>query len=324
MGNRILLGITVSLVLLWLAVRHVDTGEFTRSLSSAHLGYVLFAFLVTIVVCLFRAMRWRLLFLPTKTIGLQSLLSVIMVGFLANNLLPARLGDVTMAYLIHKKEAIGKSRSMGTIFLDRLLDVFTLVGFLLVSFLLYPYPFWVKRIAMVGILLLLLFAVLVWLALFRKELCTHVLRFCLRPLPARLSERILQVFVMFIDGLSALRRPAVVIQAVLISALVWAALAGGVYLLFMAFNFPLGFNAAITVIVIVNLGLIIPSSPGFVGTFQFFCVAALGLFAIDKSRALSFSVIYHLSQWLPTTLAGLYYLNRENLKLSDLATVKPD
>ena len=322
MRNKIFIGITVSLVLLWLAVRHVDIGEFTRALSSAHLGYVSLAFLVTIVVCLFRAMRWRLLFLPTKTIGLHSLLSVIMVGFLANNLLPARLGEVAMAYLMNKKEAVGKSRSMGTIFLDRLLDVFTLVGFLLVSFLLYPYPFWVKRIALVGILLLVLFAILIWLALSRKDLCTRVLRFCLRLLPARLSERILQIFVMFVDGLSALQRPAVVIQAVFISVLVWAALAGGVYLLFVAFNFPLGFNAAVTVLVIVNLGLIVPSSPGFVGTFQFFCVAALGLFAIDKSHALSFSVAYHLSQWLPTTLWGLYYLNRENLKLSDLATVK--
>jgi len=300
--NKIFIGITVSLVLMWLAVRHVDIAEFTRALSSAHLGYVLFAFMVTIVVCLLRAMRWQLLFLPTKTVGLHSLLSVIMIGFLANNLLPARLGEVAMAYLMNKKEAVGKSCSLGTIFLDRLLDVFTLVGFLLISFLLYPYPFWVKRIAVVGILLLVILAILVWLSLFRKELCTHVL--------------------MFVDGLSVMRRPTVVIQAVLISAMVWAALAGGVYLLFVAFNFPLGFNAAVTVLVIVNLGLIVPSSPGFVGTFQFFCVAALSLFAIDKSHALSFSVVYHLSQWLPTTLAGLYCLNRENLKLSDLATVK--
>jgi len=70
------------------------------------------------------------------------------------------------------------------------------------------------------------------------------------------------------------------------------------------------------VIAIVNLGLIIPSAPGFLGTFQFFCVAALGLFQIKESQALGFSIMYHLSQFLPTTLVGFYFLNKENLSLS--------
>jgi hypothetical protein len=82
---------------------------------------------------------------------------------------------------------------------------------------------------------------------------------------------------------------------------------------------PLNFSAAITVLTIVNLGIIVPSAPGFVGTFQFFCVAALGLYHITTSEALGFSVVYHLSQFLPTTILGIYFLNKENIEMKALA-----
>jgi uncharacterized protein (TIRG00374 family) len=321
MRSKFFVGMAISMLLLCLAVRQVNVHEFTEALAQVRMGYVLPAFLLTLGVCLFRAMRWRLLFSPAKRISLHDLFSVIMVGFLANNLLPARLGELAMIYLIDKKQAVGKSLSAGTILLDRLMDVSTLVMFLLVSFLLFPFPTWVKHLALIGTTFLALVAAFFWLALSRREVCVHALRFCSRLLPARMAERVLQIFVMFVDGLAVLQRVEIMLQVTVLSLLVWIGLGSTVYLLFLAFNFPLSFSAAIIVLAIVNLALTIPSSPGFVGTFQFFCVTALGLFAVDKSHALSFSLVYHLSQWLPTTLLGFYYLNKENLSLGRLAAI---
>ena len=124
-----------------------------------------------------------------------------------------------------------------------------------------------------------------------------------------------KIVAMAFEGMSIVAHPNRVAIAFLISLAVWVTLAVGVYSIAFAYDFGLTYGSAVSVLAIVNLGLIIPSSPGFIGTFQLFCVAALGLYGIDKSSALSFSIVYHLSQWLPTTLIGYYYLNREGLRM---------
>jgi uncharacterized protein (TIRG00374 family) len=245
-----------------------------------------------------------------------------MVGFLANNLLPARLGDVLMAYLIGEKEDISKSSALGTIFVDRALDVLILIIFLTGAIFINPFPMWVKRIGLIGILLLFFSAFMTWIAVARKDACIRILQFLLNPLPYSSKIRFGKLFNHFIDGLAVVRKSSILIKSLAVSIMIWATLSLGVYLLFLAFELPLGFGAALAVLTIVNLGLVIPSGPGFVGTFQFFCVAALGLYGVKESQALGFAVLYHLSQFLPTTLVGFYFLNRDNLTLNRLVLVK--
>jgi uncharacterized protein (TIRG00374 family) len=322
MKKKLIFGVVISLFLLWLAVRKVDFEEFARAITNIKVFYLIPAFLLTLVVCIVRSIRWRLLFSQTKEIRISSLLSVIMVGFLANNLLPARLGEVVMAYLIGKKEDISKSLALGTIFIDRILDVTTLMMFLGGAIVFNPFPVWVKKIALTGMTLLIIAAVVMWLAVGRKDIFLRILRFCMKLLPTPLAEKILLICGNFVDGLTVIRNVPVFFKALLASILIWAALTLGVFLLFLSFGFSLGIGAALTVLAIVNIGLIIPSAPGFVGTFQFLCVIALGLFQVSESQSLGFAIVYHLSQYVPTTVAGLYYLGKENLTLSQLALEK--
>jgi hypothetical protein len=319
MKKKLIIGSIISLIFLWLAIRKANFQEFIKAIATLQVKYLIPAFLLTLAVCVFRSMRWRLLFSQTKEIQISSLFSVIMIGFLANNLLPARLGEIVMAYLIGKKESISKSLAFGTIFLDRILDVATLILFLTGTIIFSSFPIWVKRIALTGMFLLLFSAFVMWIAVGKKEVCIRILQFCLKPLPYSLEKRFCQIFGQFVDGLSVVKNVSILISVVAVSTIVWSVLSLGVYLLFLSFNFSIGFGAAITVLAIVNLGLIIPSTPGSVGTFQFFCVAALGLFQVKESQALGFSMVYHLSQFLPTTLVGFYFLNKENLSLSRLA-----
>jgi len=285
-------------------------------MATLQMRYLIPAFLLTLVVCIFRSLRWQLLFSQNKKVRIESLFSVIMIGFLANNVLPARLGEVVMTYLIGKKEDISKSLAFGTILLDRILDVTTLLLFLTGAILLTSFPPWVKRLALTGAILVLFSLLATWLAVRNKDAFLKALRFCLQPLQSSLRQKIPQMLSQFVDGLSVVNSGSIVFRAIAVSIMVWSVLSFGVYLLFLSFDFPLGLAAALTVIAIVNLGLIIPSAPGFLGTFQFFCVAALGLFQIKESQALGFSIMYHLSQFLPTTLVGFYFLNKENLSLS--------
>lgn len=322
MKKKFIIGSIISLLLLWVAIRKVNFHEFMEAITTAQVKYLIPAFLLTLVVCIFRSVRWRLLFSQIKEIKTYNLFSVIMVGFLANNLLPARLGDVVMAYLIGKKEDISKSSALGTIFLDRILDVLTLIMFLTGTIIFNPFPIWVKRIVFIGMSLLLFLASITWIAVSKKDTFIRILQFFLKPLPFSLKTKILQLFNHFVDGLSVVKKFSILFKTLAVSIIVWFTLSLGVYLLFLAFDFSLSFGAALAVLTIVNLGLIIPSAPGFVGTFQFFCVAALGLFQIKESQALGFAVVYHLSQFLPTTLVGFYFLNKENLTLNRLTFVK--
>ncbi len=318
MKKRLIIGLTINLLLLWLVIRKVNFHEFLEAIATAQVKYLIPAFLLTLVVCIFRSIRWRLLFSQVKEIKTYNLFSVIMVGFLANNLLPARLGDVVMAYLIGKKEDISKSLALGTIFLDRVLDVLTLIVFLTGTIIINPFPIWVKRIAITGILLLLFSALVIWLAVGKKDAFMRILQFCLKLLPSSLETKIHRLFVNFIDGLSVVKKFSILLKTLAVSIIVWSTLSLGVYLLFLSFEFPLSLGAALAVLTIVNLGLIIPSAPGFAGTFQFFCVAALGLFHIRESQALGFAIIYHLSHFLPTTIVGFYFLSKESLTINHL------
>jgi uncharacterized protein (TIRG00374 family) len=323
-----LLGYLIGGFFLWLVAKNLDSEMFVDAVRAADPGLIAFACVVTIAACLIRTARWKLLFSFASHVPYSSLLSVIMIGFLANNLLPARLGEVTMAFLIHKKEGVGKSRAVGAIFLDRLFDVFALVTLALVTLIGTEMPAWVQWIS--GVAITGCFAAaagVAWLSVRHQHRSRMLMQGLLRFLPARLSERLMQLFVMFLEGIAVITDPVRIVTVYLVSLVVWSGLATGVYALSLAFGFELGYAACVAVMAIVNLGLIIPSSPGFIGTFQFFCVAALGLFGIDQSSALSFSVVYHLSQWLPTTLLGYYFLNKENIKffkLSGLRTATPN
>jgi uncharacterized protein (TIRG00374 family) len=313
---RHLLGFAISAVCLWLAVRQVNATEFLHATASADPRYVALAAVLTVTVCVFRAARWRLLFSPTKDIPFSSLFSVIMIGFLANNVLPARLGELVMVFLVDRKEHVGKTRTAATIALDRFLDVATLVGFLTVAMFIAPVPDWVRRMAWIGIALLVLAAGTAWSLLAKRELWQRLADGMFAGLARRWSIRMPGTLAMLAEGLAVARDVRAMVRAVLLSVLVWTTLALAVFCLFVAFGFELSPLAAVTTLAIVNLGLILPSSPGFIGTFQLFCVISLGLFGIGDSAALSFATIYHLTQWLPTTLLGFYFLGKENLKMA--------
>ncbi|NLD35605.1 MAG: flippase-like domain-containing protein [Desulfatiglans sp.] len=313
-----LLGVLLSVFFLYIALRKVDWGEVWVVLQEVSILWVLPAFFITIIVCLVRALRWFYLFSPVQRMRYSNLFSVIMIGFLANNVLPARLGDLAMAHYIGEKEGVSKSLAFGTILLDRIMDVTTLLFLLIVALVFQPFPGWVNRIAYLGALFLLLILVMIFALIFYTDQATHAINFILKPIPRVISLRFIDILSRLVIGFSSLKDIRIVIKVFLISILIWILLGVGVYFLFKGFHFNISFWACFFVLAVVNLGLIIPSSPGFLGTFQFFCISALMLFGISKTNSLGFSIIYHLSQYVPTTILGFVYLARLQVQLGNL------
>ena len=311
-------GILVSAAFLWAALLKVQWTQFCTTLQEINLGWVVPAFLITILVCLFRAWRWHYLFRPIQNIKYSNLFSVIMIGFLANNVLPARLGDLVMAHFIAKKEGVTKSLAFGTILIDRIMDVTTLFILLIIALFAHSFPEWVDRIVNLGVLFLVL-ALSVMLALiFFTDYAARLLMTLLTPIPSRLRLRLLGILSRLVQGFAVLKEWRLIMKVIGISIIIWLFLGLGVYFLIISFHFQVPFWSCFFILAVVNLGLAIPSSPGFIGTFQFFCVSALTLFGISKAPALGFAVVYHLSQYAPTTVLGFIYLVKEHLQLGSL------
>lgn len=318
-ARNLWIGILVSAGCLAIALQRVDFGEVAHALSKAKYEYLVYSSALTLLACVLRAVRWKLLLLPFKETTFANLFSSLMIGFLGNNILPARLGEFIKAHLLGKKEGLSKSLSFGSIVVDRILDVFALLLVLLFAVTIHDFPEWVRQVASLGALLLVCAFAALLFCYFNRRRFARWLGNLVSPLSKRLSDTASGIFENFMDSFSIVRSPGYFLPSVFVSILIWVVLAAGVHGVFVCLGFELSFWSAFIVMAIVNLGLTIPSSPGFVGTFQLFCIQAMLLFGVQRSDGFSFSILYHLTQFLPTTFIGIIFLSRENLGLRTLS-----
>lgn len=320
MKGRLLLGVGISALFLWLALRNVEGAELVRSLREVRPLYLLVAFLFTVVIRFWlTALRWQVLLQPIKPIGAHRLFSVTMIGFMANNVLPARMGEFVRAYALGRTESLSKSLSFATIMIERVFDGLTLLGFLAVAVFFVPFPAWVAPAAEASLILYLaILGVMVWLW-HRPETAARWLGRLLGRFPA-LQARALGILRSFTLGLEVLTRGHHLAAVLGLSILIWLGVVVGVQLAFRALGLSLPPIAGVVLVSIVSLGVMLPSSPGFVGTFQFFTVTSLALFGVPDSQGFSFSLVYHAMQYFPITAMGLAYLWWENLSLREVRT----
>jgi len=243
-----------------------------------------------------------------------------MIGFMANNLLPARLGEFIRAYSIGSKENISKSSALATIVVERVFDGFTVLSFLAIVLIFFDFPAWVRKggyFAFGFFMSVLVF--LIFLRLHTKKVIKRV-DSLLKFLPASARDKLKNMLYSFAEGLQVLKNSGDLVMVIIFSVAVWLVMASAFEFAIIAFDLKVPIYAAFVLMVILALGVMIPSSPGFVGTYHYLCIASLGLFAISKDVALSFSIVAHASGFIPITLIGLYYLWRESLSLRDLAS----
>jgi uncharacterized protein (TIRG00374 family) len=318
MKKKFIIGGLISLVFLYLAFRKVDYYELWSALKGASYWYILPNVALVILSMWMRAYRWKFMVDPIKKLGLAPLFSSVMIGFMANNVLPARLGEFVRAYSLGTKENISRSATFATIVIERIFDGFSLLFILWLSLLLSPFPDWVKKAS--NLFLLMNIATLAFLVLIevKRDLTLKFFNFIFRILPASLSSRAGEILEKFIGGLKVFRDVPSLIWILAWSIFIWIIVGISNYFIFLAFGLQPPIQASFILLVIVSLGVMLPSSPGFVGTFQFFCVVSLATFGYDKNVALPFSIVLHASQYFPVTLLGLYYLKREHLSLKGI------
>jgi len=317
---KLILGIVISALFLYFALRSVNPDELVEAFATADYRYVAPAVCLSLISVWFRAVRWKYLTSHIKKIGLQSLLSATSIGLMANGVLPARLGEFIRAYVIGQKEGISKSSAFATIVVERIFDGMTVLVFFVIIILRYSYQFpeWLHNIVyIVTVFYLCALGFIIFLRL-RTEAASRCIDLFLRPLPEKPRAVLTRWLHSFIYGLGIIGSARNAILASLYSVLVWLPNALIIYVLSHSFGIALPVSGAFVVLIIVVFGMMIPSAPAFVGTIQYCSVAALSLFGVAKATALSFSVVYHVCAFVPITITGFIFLFIEGYSLMEL------
>jgi len=318
------IGILISGIFVYFTFKGVDLKKFLSTLAGINYLYLPLLLLLLFVAFYVRALRWRYLLGKEIKIKTHSLFSYIMIGFMANNVLPARIGEFVRAYIIGKKENISKSFAFSTIVVERVFDGMVVLLIFIPTIFLYPFPDPLPvRIKQAGFLMGLSFPlVLMFLIILKvhKEWVLRIVELIMKPLSPTLLAKTKQILSSFIQGLDILHRFNDLIIVLLYSLMIWIASALMFYVGFLCLNIPLPFYACFFVIGPVVMGLMIPASPGAIGTFHYPCKYALLLLLItkDESLAASYAFFMHMINYLPITSVGLLYLIKENISFGEL------
>ena len=264
------------------------------------------------------ALRWQLLLRPTKRIGIHRLFAITLIGFMANNVLPARLGEFVRAYALGRSEALPASLPFATIVIERIFDGFTLLVFLVggLSFLRPTRTLlWAA-----GLTCGLYLVVLASLLAIRTGHGLGLLTAVLDRLPERVGTQARRLLESFRSGLDVFGDPSAIVGTAMLSIVIWVVNALGVEAMFRAFSLDLPVYACFLVLGVIAVAVALPSAPGYVGPFQAGTVQGLALLGVARETALSLSIVYHLCNYIPITIAGLAYLSALNLTLGELRT----
>jgi hypothetical protein len=319
------LGFAISLFFLYLAFHRVEYGLLFENLTKVNYLYLLPIILVLFANMALRALRWGYFFRPVKHLRFTSLFSGVLIGLMANNVLPARMGEIVRAYVIGRSENISKSASFATIIIERLFDAVTVLSLLLVILLFIELPggepYFKHALHAAGYTALLLYAVVfaVLYAIKRKtQWFTRVSAFVLAPFPDVVSRNVSAKTESFKAGLAAVEKIRTLATTSLYSLAIWAVFAYSIYLAGLAFGLHLSVSAALVVLVAICLAMMIPSTPGFIGTYHASVAYALMLYQVPVETAVGFSIIFHAVNYIPITVAGFVSLWQHQLSFRRL------
>ena len=342
---RFWIGIVISIIALAFAFRQVDFQEVLTALAGANYWLLAASLVPLLLFLVLRAIRWRLLFYPKQGLRLLNLFSVINIGYLLSNIFPARLGDVARAYLIGDTEEVSRASAFSTVVAERVLDALCAVGgfFLVLPFT--DVPDWMVRSGLIvgaaALVAVVLFVVLVRQREWSLRLVDRILRALHWPdretmerFWARLADRTRMGFLArlpwadradlnrmtgsLIDGFSGITTPRLGLPILFWSVLNWAVISVYYWIALLAFEPGQPYVAGVGVASITALGMTIPSSPGYIGVFEFLTRETMVLFGMAPDTALGYALVAHAFNYVVLCLLGLAGMVQQNVTYAQI------
>jgi len=318
-------GVLISAACLWYAFQGVNFRTVASEMGRVGVLWVVASVLGSLLSMVIRAVRWHFLLAGVKAIGARSLISATFIGMMANNVLPARIGELVRAWILAKREQAPVPTVLATILVERIWDVITALLMLglclgLSQDLSGDATSLLKRSGL-GLLLLVAACVLGLLVAmrFRDRLLRVVELWSVRRGSGAASQG-LKLLCRFFDGLSALRGSFRASTVAGLSFVIWGAVIASFYVLAEGFGLRLTLAQTTLVFLIVLFGVAVPSAPGFIGTFHGFCVAGLTMVAgTGTNQAAAYATLLHGSQWIAVNAVGAWFLWSDRVSWAALA-----
>lgn len=329
-GVKALLGLGITVLALWYVLRDVDFGEVLANVSTGNFWLLGASVFVATFGFLIRALRWKILLTPVKPdTTLRSRFAGVSIGFMANNILPARVGEVARAYSFSRLEPVSATAAFGSLVVERFMDGVILLLFLVIPVFTPGFPesdaltqgaglamfnFAIALVLGVLVVLIVMAALpkqFIWMA----ERITGVM-------PEVLGTKVMTALTGLLGSIAIMRDPRLLLAGFAWSLFFWTWHGLSFWLGMLAFGIETGFISAIFTEAVVGFAVAVPSAPGFFGTFHFGASFALTtVYGVPDAQALAFAFAYHFGGWIPITAIGLYYAWKLGLSVGDVATV---
>jgi uncharacterized protein (TIRG00374 family) len=241
-----------------------------------------------------------------------------MIGYMANNVLPARMGELLRMYLLERRAGISKSMSAASIVLERIIDALLLLSLAAAISVFLPLTDLLRKTGLIaGVVFATAGIVLLLLAFKGEGAARHTARI-VGVISETLGQRAQQIVERFAEGLAVLRSIKQALLVLLLTIAIWTLEALAVNTVIGALHLSLPWLAAVFLLVVLSLSFILPAAPGGVGTYEFFVVAAMVPFGLDSSRAIGLALVLHAIMYFSSGVLGLACLWSESLSLREL------
>jgi uncharacterized protein (TIRG00374 family) len=308
-----LAGVFISVLFIYLAVRKANLSEFLQVLGTVGLvplGAAVATYLAAYPV---RALRWQLILKAQQMLSLREILMAVFVGYMANNLLPARAGEIYRAHFLSRRARISGSGAIGSIVVERTFDGLMLVVLILLLFLLFPKTHFLSGAALATGLVFLALAAAILSYRFAVDGTHRAINKILRVLPQKFEEFIDHNLKSFLQGVRGISTVGGWLQAIVYTVLIWTLEISAVALVVISFGVTLPLTGYLLVYTLAALGTALPSGPAYIGPYQYAFVLALGFFAISQEMALAISIVAQVALLGSVTVIGMILLWREQL-----------
>jgi uncharacterized protein (TIRG00374 family) len=326
---RVWLGFAITAAFLGLFLYQTDFADIGDSFQEANYAIAFASLPVYFLGIWVRTIRWQYLLGPVKRVSLNRLYPVVIVGLMANNLIPARAGELVRAYVLGTRERLSKAASLGTIAVDRLFDGLTLIPMMLIVIPFVPsseeFPLLIvdTKINLLGLALVM--AVLFGLALavlfvlaFSSSWRDRTDRLVMRLTPERFRPSVEGLAHSFFDGLHALRSPTHLSVALVMSTVSWLLEATMYYMVGRAFDIDVGFQHFLLATAAANLAISILASQGGVGPFEVVTKQIFIAAGVADASATAYAIGVHALVLLPVIALGMYFLGTMGLSLGEM------
>lgn len=323
---KLLVGVLISAVFLYYSLSKLEWEGFWEALRTANYIWIIPGVAVYFVGVWVRAWRWHYLLRPIKAVPTRVMFPIVAIGYMGNNIYPARAGEVLRAVVLKRREGVPISASLATVIVERIFDGVVMLAFIFVNLAelsrltnvpieLFGVKISIQSLAIGGSALFFGALAVFLLAAMFPRISERVIEWGVQHfVPQKMRLKVLDVSRRFLGGLESLRSPVEALMVFFTSVVIWLLETGKYWFVMHAFGFEVSFFTLMLMNGIVNLATTLPGAPGYVGTFDTPGIETLVAYGVAREIAAGYTIVLHIALWVPITVLGGYYLAKEGVK----------